>query len=262
MDFFDAIGSIFFNFESMLEVLPALATYGLMNTLILAATATVIGIFLGLVLALMGLSQVWIIRLSARIYTDVFRGLPAILTILLIGQGLAPLINPITGGNPYPLGILALSLIASAYIGEIFRAGIQSINKGQMEASRALGMTRQASMLLVIVPQGIRTVLPSLVNQFIMIVKDSSLVFFLGLLLHQRELFRVGQDASVLEGNLSPLVLAGFFYLIITVPLTHLVNYIDDRLRKGKTLQADEPDGGAHKEKILPPPPDKKIGRN
>lgn len=76
--------------------------------------------------------------------------------------------------------------------------------------------------------------LPALVNQFIAIVKDSSLVYFLGLLVSERELFRVGQDAAVLTGNLSPLVLAGVFYLVITVPLTHVVNYFDNRLRTGR----------------------------
>jgi polar amino acid transport system permease protein len=240
MDYFDTLGSIFFDFDSMLAVLPEMLAYGFLNTLILAATSMVIGIVLGLLVALLGLSPARPLRVIARIYTDIFRGLPAVLTILLIGQGLAPLINPLTGGNPYPLGILALSLISSAYIGEIFRAGIQSIDKGQLEAARALGMSRRAGLMLVVVPQGIRSVLPSLVNQFIAVVKDSSLVFFLGLLLTQRDLFRVGQDASVLQGNLSPLVLAGVFYLVITVPLTHLVNYIDQHLRRGRRLSADD----------------------
>jgi polar amino acid transport system permease protein len=94
------------------------------------------------------------------------------------------------------------------------------------------------AMRLVVVPQGVRRVLPALVNQFIAIVKDSSLVYFLGLLVSERELFRVGQDAAVLSGNLSPLVLAGLFYLIVTVPLTHLVNYIDQRFRAGRRKPA------------------------
>jgi polar amino acid transport system permease protein len=253
VDYFDTISSIFFNFESMLNVLPEMLAYGLLNTLILATTSMFIGIVLGLAVALVGLHPARPVRIIARVYTDIFRGLPAILTILLIGQGLAPLVNPITNGNPYPLGILALSLISSAYIGEIFRAGIQSIDKGQMEAARALGMSRRASMMQVVVPQGIRSVLPSLVNQFIAVVKDSSLVFFLGLLLTQRDLFRVGQDAAVLEGNLSPLVLAGAFYLVITVPLTHLVNYIDNRLRRGRTMQADEvPEPALAGESVVP----------
>jgi polar amino acid transport system permease protein len=234
MDWFNTIIRTFFDFGAMAEVLPQLHGVGLLNTLIISVAATVIGLALGMIVAIMGISPSRWLRVPARIYTDLFRGLPAILTILLIGQGFARLSQSIFGPSPYPLGIIALSLIASAYIGEIFRAGIQSVDKGQGEACRALGMSYAKSMALVVVPQGIRRVLPALVNQFIAIVKDSSLVYFLGLLVSERELFRVGQDAAVLSGNLSPLVMAGIFYLVITVPLTHLVNYFDNRFRAGK----------------------------
>ena len=234
MDWLNTIIRTFFDFGAMAEVLPQLLAVGLLNTLIISIAATIIGVVLGMVVAVMGISPSKWLRIPARIYTDLFRGLPAILTILLIGQGFARLSQSIFGPSPYPLGIIALSLIASAYIGEIFRAGIQSVDKGQGEACRALGMSYGKSMALVVIPQGIRRVLPALVNQFIAIVKDSSLVYFLGLLVSERELFRVGQDAAVLSGNLSPLVMAGVFYLIITVPLTHLVNYFDSRFRTGK----------------------------
>ena len=179
-----------------------------MNTVIISLAATLLGTLFGLLLALMGISPSRWLRLPARLYTDLFRGLPSILTILLIGQGLARFSYQLFGPTPYPLGIFALSLIASAYMGEIFRAGIQSVERGQMEACRALGMSYGRAMRLVMIPQGIRRVLP--------------------------ELFRVGQDAAVLTGNLSPLMLAGLFYLIITVPLTHMVNYVDVRYRTGR----------------------------
>lgn len=230
----DNIVKTFFDFEAMWQVFPQLLGIGLVNTLVISLCATVIGIVLGMIVAIMGISPSRWLRVPARVYTDIFRGLPAILTILLIGQGFARLSQQIFGPSPYPLGILALSLIASAYIGEIFRAGIQSVDRGQLEACRALGMSYGKAMALVVVPQGIRRVLPALVNQFIAIVKDSSLVYFLGLLVSERELFRVGQDAAVLTGNLSPLVMAGLFYLVITVPLTHLVNYFDARFRTGR----------------------------
>jgi polar amino acid transport system permease protein len=234
MDWMENLRRSFLDFQAMAEVLPMMITVGLKNTLILAACSTVLGVVLGLVLAVMGLSQRAWIRLPAKIYTDIFRGLPAIVTILLIGQGFARLGRELFGPSPYPLGILALGLIAAAYIGEIFRAGIQSVDRGQMEACRALSMTRGQGMRLIVIPQGIRRVLPALVNQFIGNVKDSSLVYFLGLLASEREIFRVGQDQAVVTGNLSPLLLAGVFYLVITVPLTHLVNTIDTRLRNGK----------------------------
>jgi polar amino acid transport system permease protein len=226
MDWLDQLTRTFLDLEAMAAVFPQLLGTGLVNTLVISAAATAIGIVLGMIVAVMGI--------PARVYTDVFRGLPAILTILLIGQGLARFSAGVFGPSPYPLGILALSLIASAYIGEIFRAGIQSVDRGQMEACRALGLSYGKAMRLVVIPQGIRRVLPALVNQFIAIVKDSSLVYFLGLLVSERELFRVGQDAAVLTGNLSPLVMAGLFYLVITVPLTHLVNHFDTRFRTGR----------------------------
>ena len=243
MDWLDNIIKTFFDFEAMWQVFPQLLGIGLVNTLVISIWATVIGIVLGMVIAIMGISPSRWLRIPARVYTDIFRGLPAILTILLIGQGFARFSQQLFGPSPYPLGILALSLIASAYIGEIFRAGIQSVDRGQLEACRALGMSYGKAMRLVVVPQGVRRVLPALVNQFIAIVKDSSLVYFLGLLVSERELFRVGQDAAVLTGNLSPLVMAGLFYLVITVPLTHLVNYFDNRFRTGRRKAAPPKSG-------------------
>ncbi|RUM20620.1 ATP-binding cassette domain-containing protein [Rhizobium vallis] len=234
MNWLENLRRSFLDWDAMAEVLPSMISIGLKNTLILAAASTVLGVVIGMVLAVMGISQSRWLRLPARIYTDIFRGLPAIVTILIIGQGFARMGREIFGPSPFPLGILALSLIAGAYIGEIFRSGIQSVERGQMEACRALSMSYGQGMRLIVIPQGVRRVLPALVNQFIGNVKDSSLVYFLGLLASEREIFRVGQDQAVVTGNLSPLLLAGVFYLVITVPLTHFVNFIDTRLRLGK----------------------------
>ncbi len=252
MDWLDKLIKTFFDFEAMWLVFPQLLGVGLVNTLVISIAATVIGVVIGMIIAIMGISTSRWLRVPARVYTDIFRGLPAILTILLIGQGFASISQQIFGPSPYPLGILALSLIASAYMGEIFRAGIQSVDRGQLEACRALGMSYSKSMRLVVVPQGVRRVLPALVNQFIAIVKDSSLVYFLGLLVSERELFRVGQDAAVLTGNLSPLVMAGLFYLAITVPLTHLVNYFDNRFRTGRRKPAPPKSGLDEVEEVTP----------
>ncbi|SEP52250.1 amino acid ABC transporter permease [Amycolatopsis saalfeldensis] len=239
----DQFLNTFLNWDYIWQVFPDLLKTGLVNTLILAITSFVIGTALAVPLAIMGLSTKRWLRWPARVYTDIFRGLPAILTILVIGQGLGTLARPIVGTSPYPLGILALSLIAAAYIGEIFRSGIQSVEKGQLEASRALGMSYSRAMLLVVIPQGIRRVLPALVNQFISVVKDTPLVYFLGFATDQRELFRIGQDLTANTGNQSPLVAAGIVYLVITVPLTHLVNFIDKRLQTGRKVQAAPDDG-------------------
>jgi polar amino acid transport system permease protein len=232
----DTFLGTFFNWDYILGVLPDLLRTGLLNTLVLAVCSAAVGVVLGMGLAVLGLSEKRWLRWPARVYTDIFRGLPTILTILLVGQGLAVVARGVVGRNPYPLGILALSLVAAAYIGEIFRSGIQSVDKGQLEAGRALGMSYAKAMWLVVIPQGVRRVLPALVNQFIALVKDSSLVYFLGFLTSQRELFRIAQDLAADTGNLSPLVAAGLCYLAITVPLTHLVNHIDKRLRTGRAV--------------------------
>src|SRR3954453_21267401 len=146
----------FFNWTYIQQVIPDLLATGLKNTIILAVSASVVGFVLAMILAVMGLSARWYFRLPARIFTDVFRGLPAILTILILGQGLAPLGMKMFGPSPYPLAILALGLITAAYTGEILRAGIQSVENGQLEGARALGMSRNSAMLLVVIPQGIR----------------------------------------------------------------------------------------------------------
>ncbi|MFI0444091.1 amino acid ABC transporter permease [Actinomadura sp. 6N118] len=242
MDQLTTLWDTFFNWDSMRQALPDMLTTGLPNTLILSVISALIGTVLGMLLAVAGIARTRWLRWPARAFTDVFRGLPAVVTILLIGVGLAQPAMNIWGPNPYPLGILALSLIATAYIGEIFRSGIQSVEGGQLEAARALGFSYASAMLLVIIPQGVRRVLPAWVNQLIALIKESSLVYFLGLAAAQRELFRIGQDAAANTGNQSALLLAGLFYLLLTVPLTHLVNFVDGRLRRGRQDGADDGD--------------------
>ncbi len=205
MDWLNTIIRTFFDFQAMGQVLPQLLAVGLKNTLIISVAATIIGVVLGMVVAVMGISPSRWLRLPARVYTDLFRGLPAILTILLIGQGFARLSQSIFGPSPYPLGIIALSLIASSYIGEIFRAGIMSVERGQLEACRALGMSYAKAMPLIRCPQGIRRVLPALVNQFIANVKDSTLVYFLGLLGRRTRALRVVRTQ---QSSPAPLALA------------------------------------------------------
>ena len=217
----------FLDWQLLTGSLPALLETGLVNTLVLSLFSTLLGVIAGMVLALMAVSHMRWLEVPARVFVEVFRGLPAALVILLVGQGLAPAGLAVFGPNPYPLAIVALGLISSAYIAEIFRSGIQSVGKGQLSACQALGMTYWTAMRHVIVPQGVRRILPALANQFISIVKDSSLVYFLGLLTSQRDLFTIGQNTSVNTANLSPLVAAGFVYLLITVPLTHAINHID-----------------------------------
>src|SRR5271156_3609426 len=232
----------FFDWDMYRQAIPTLLFTGLPNTMILTNSAAVIGLVLGMALAIAGMSHSRWLRWPARVYTDVFRGLPEVVIILLIGLGVGPLVSGLTNNNPYPLGIAALGLTAAAYMGEIFRSGIQSVEPGQLDASRALGLNYNTAMRMVVIPQGIRRVLPALVNQFIALLKASALVYFLGLIAGQRELFQVGRDLNAQTGSLSPLVAAGVFYLILTIPLTHLVNFVDSRLRHGRAAAAEPED--------------------
>lgn len=242
----------FLTWDLYKQAIPDLLKTGLPNTLILTVSASVIGLVLGMGLAVAGISRARWLRWPARVYTDIFRGLPEVVIILVIGLGIGPVVGGLTGNNPYPLGIAALGLMAAAYIGEILRSGIQSVETGQLEASRALGFSYRSSMRLVVVPQGIRRVLPALMNQFISLLKASSLVYFLGLVASQRELFQVGRDLNAQTGNLSPLAAAGLCYLALTIPLTHLVNYIDGRLRRGRTpTEAEDPLGPANTQEMV-----------
>lgn len=245
MDIFKLLSETFLDWKAIGEVLPKMFAVGLPNTLVLAVTSGVIGTVLGMLLALMGISRNAAARWIARVYTDILRGLPPVLTILVIGLGFGPIIKQLTGStSPYPLAIAALSLMSAAYIGEIFRSGIQSVDKGQLEATRALGFGYGPAMRLVVVPQGVRRVLPALVNQFIALIKESSLLFTLGLVAAEREIFQIGKDAASNSGNLSPYVAAAIFYLALTIPLTHFVNWIDRRLRTGRP-EKKEPDEAA-----------------
>ncbi|WP_019973381.1 ABC transporter substrate-binding protein/permease [Mycobacterium sp. 141] len=244
------LAASFLDWDLYRQSIPVLFKTGLPNTVILTICASIIGLVLGMGLAVAGISRSRWLRWPARIYTDIFRGLPEVVIILLIGLGVGPVVGSLTGNNPYPLGIAALGLMAAAYIGEIFRSGIQSVEAGQLEASRALGFSYSASMRLVVIPQGVRRVLPALMNQFISLLKASSLVYFLGLVASQRELFQVGRDLNAQTGNLSPLVAAGLFYLLLTIPLTHLVNFVDNRLRRGRPAAEEDPPASVEQEMI------------
>ncbi len=242
MDLLEQLGDTFLNWEEMAKVIPSLLMVGLPNTLILAVASGILGSLLGLLLALMGISRNPAARWAARIYTDLFRGLPAILVILVIGIGLSPIARELTGSrNPYPLGILALTLIAGAYIGEIFRSGIQSVEKGQLEASRALGFSYGSSMRLVVVPQGIRRVLAGAGEPVHLAAEGFLAGVHAGAgVLGPRDL----PDRKRCHGQHRQPVAAGgggLLYLILTVPLTHFVNFIDNRLRTGRP-EKKEPD--------------------
>lgn len=233
MDRLERFRKTFFDLEHILAVVPDLVLIGIPNTILLALIAVLIGIGIGLFTAMLLISGTRLLRWPARAYVDVFRGLPVVLTIYVIGQGL-PIagIRPF-GSNSYAYAALALGLIEGAYMSEIFRSGIQSVGRGQLEAARSLGLSYLHAMALVVVPQGVRRVLPALTGQFIHVIKGSALVYLLGLLPEQREIFSIANDAAHVYATLSPLVAGGIAYLVLTIPMTYAVSAFERRWGAG-----------------------------
>ncbi len=198
-------------------------TRGLVVTIELAVVSEVFILILGLAVAMVRISRIKAFRVAAAVYIDVIRGMPLILQVVIIYFGLGYL-----GLNlsRFMAGVLALTICYAAYEAEIFRAGIESIHKGQMEAARSLGMGYLKAMRYVVLPQAVRNVIPPLSNEFIALLKDTALVATIGL----AEVFFRGKEMMGRYANVTPLVWAAICYLIITIPLMRLVQYMNTRL--------------------------------
>ncbi|MBK8448060.1 MAG: amino acid ABC transporter permease [Micropruina sp.] len=226
--------SVFFRPDVIIKTIgPGLAR-ALLNTLIYTIGAFIVGLLLGTVLALMRLSSVAVNRVLATVYIEFFRGVPAI--IVFMAFGLLPLAFPGLSIplDPYGTVWVALGLVAAAYMAETIRAGIQAVPKGQLEAARSMGMPLGMATQKIVLPQAFRIVLPPLTNELILLTKDSSLVFVLGLTGEAYELTKYGRELATTYANLTPLVIAGLTYLVITLPLTFLVRRMEAQARKAR----------------------------
>lgn len=223
----------FFDPEVIVAQFPRVITVALVNTLTYTLLGFAFGLALGLVLALMRLSPVRPYRWLAKLYIEFFRGLPALLVFLAIGTGV-PLAFPGTFLNRYVTVMLALGLVGAAYIAETIRAGIEAVPKGQVEAARSLGMSSSRAMVTIVIPQAFRIILPPLTNEFIMLTKDSSLAFLLGSTLDQQELAQFGRQALTEYRSLTPVLVAGSCYLIITIPLGMLARRLERSTKKAR----------------------------
>ena len=204
---------------------------GAKNTVFLALTSEAIGIALGLALAVFAISKRAVVRAPARAYINFFRGTPLLWQISFIGVAIPLAFNLNIG--VYTAGIIALSLNMGAYSAEVFRAGIQSIERSQLDAARGLGMSYMQAMRYAVVPQAIRRVIPPLMNEFVILVKDTSLVLFLGLAIGERELMSVGNQGYANSFNATFLIYTAIGYLAICLPAIRLVNAVERRMRSG-----------------------------
>lgn len=242
----DAVRTSFFDIERVEPMFPDIITTGLVNTLQYTAVGFGLGLLGGTLLALMKLSSFPVYRWLATAYIEFFRGIPAILVFLALGFG----VSLAFGLNLSALQVAgsALGLVASAYIAETLRAGLQAVPQGQVEAARALGMPAWRAMVTIQIPQAFRIVLPPLTNEAILLTKDSSLIFVVGMAAADSELTKFGRDGINTYGaGLTPLVIAGICYLIITVPLSVLARRMENRTprrssrRKTKKAAAESP---------------------
>jgi polar amino acid transport system permease protein len=227
IDFYFDFGVMSDEFDRVLD--------GFWLTVKLSVISGVLSLLWGLVLALLrqlpgrALAPVRALTIA---YIDVFRGIPLLLVLLLLSgflsaaqfEGVIPewLGLPTWFGetSPFWWGVMGLTITYGAYMAEVYRAGIEAVPRGQMEAARSLGMSHGQAMRFVIVPQAVRTVIPPLLNDFIALMKDTSLVGILGAL----EVVQVGFDVQTEQITGSALVLGAILFLIITIPLARAVD--------------------------------------
>ncbi|MEV0113671.1 amino acid ABC transporter permease [Streptomyces sp. NPDC050844] len=222
----------FFDVEIAKALFPEVITTALVNTAYYTLLGFGFGLGLGIVLALMRLSTVPPYRWIAIAYIEFFRGIPSLLVFIALGFGV-PLAFEVALDMDITV-MLSLGLVGAAYMAETIRAGILAVPKGQTEAARSLGMSPGRAMVSIVMPQAFRIVLPPLTNELILLTKDSSLVYLLGLSLGQFELANFGRDALNEHKSLTPILIAGLLYLVITLPLGHLVRRLEARTAKAR----------------------------
>ncbi len=228
------ISVYFFNLDVAAQTLPEIVVIAAKNTIIYTVIAFVGGLILGLILALMKLSPVLPYRWLATGYVELFRGLPALLVIFGFAYAVPIAFEWRPPGGSVGAGLIGLIVVSSAYIAETIRAGIEAVPKGQVEAARSLGMNPSWTMVSVVLPQAFRIITPPLTNELVILIKDTSLLFIVGLALGERELTTFARDTLTSQANATPLVVASLLYLVITLPMTQLVAKLERHNKRGR----------------------------
>ena len=199
---------------------------GLATTLVFTCIAVVLGVILGTLVAMMKMSKSVVIRLLSSVYIEVIRGTPILLQ-LYIFYFVLPSLLPFLNLSQFMWVAIAMCINSSAYVSEVIRSGIQAVDKGQTEAARSLGMSQGRTMVHIILPQAVRNILPALGNEFIMILKETSLAstFFLGDLMTAQKTV-----AGVTFLQLETLLIVGAIYLCVTFPLSKIVGAFEKRM--------------------------------
>lgn len=223
----EAVKRSFFNAEIFAKTFPGLLNAFVMDVAIFAWCAPLIAL-LGLLVALcrdVRAPALFPLRLFGALYTDIFRGLPVILVIYLIGFGVPGLGLPRPWNSPYIWGSLALIVVYAAYVAEVIRSGIDSIHQSQRAAATSLGLSEADTMRFVVLPQALRNVVPANMNLMIALQKDVALLSFIGPV----EIFRQAGVYKSLMANFTPYVGAALIFLAITIPATRWADYLVQR---------------------------------
>lgn len=214
MDFF----TIFWDYRSYFLT-------GIQYTLLIAAIGVLCGFILGLAVALIRMSKWAVVRFIGHAWVEFLRGTPMLVQLFIIHYGLSSFGINFT---PIQSGAITLSINSSAYLAEIFRAGIQGVDRGQGEAARSLGMTRGMSMRHIIIPQAIKSVLPAIGNEFITIIKESSIVSFIGV---TELMFQSGAVVGITYDGMTPYLVVAVMYFILTFTFSRILGVFERRLK-------------------------------
>jgi polar amino acid transport system permease protein len=232
----EAFRAKFLNADVFVASLPLIAGAFLVNVrLFLIAEALILVMALAIAI-LRGLPGpvFFPIRLLTTIYVDLFRALPGVLVIFILGLGIPALQIPGVPNDPFFWGVVALTLLYSAYVSEVYRAGIESVHPSQSAAARSLGLSRWQTTRHVVIPQAVRRVIPPLLNDFIGLQKDTALVSFIGVV----EIFRQSQIRQAGSFNFTPYLATALIFLIATIPLARLTDWLVSRDRSRQTANA------------------------
>ena len=225
----ERVKAAFFDWDNFAESAPGIVAAFRINIAAFLIAEVLILLF-GLLLAVLrNLSGpvLYPIRLLATVYVDVFRALPGILIIFVLGFGIPGLRLPGVPNDPFFWGIVALTLIYSAYVSEVYRAGIESVHPSQAAAARSLGLSQLQAMRHVVLPQAVRRVIPPLLNDFIGLQKDTVLLSFIGVV----EIFRQTQIRQQATFNFTPYLVTALVFLLLTIPLARLTDWLVARER-------------------------------
>jgi polar amino acid transport system permease protein len=231
----DRIAFNFFNPEVMAEMFPQVLTIAARNTIVYTVLSFILGLIGALALALMKMSSIRPYRWFAIGYIELFRGLPALITLILIGFGIPIAFQGIDiPGGTTGAGVLGLSIVAAAYMAETIRAGVEAVPRGQTEAARSLGMSPARTMFTIVLPQAFPVIIPPLTNEMVLLIKDTSLFYVLGTTPLTKELTKFARDFMIEKRNATPLTVAALVYLAITLPLTWLARRLEKKGSRGR----------------------------